>query len=259
MTESTKHEIHHLMILDSSGSMSTVKQDTIGGFNENLKALRNEETPDNIEQVISLVTFSDKINLDAAIWREKLEKIDDLSDESYMPGGGTALFDAIGMSVNKLEQEIKSKLDGEDANVVVTIFTDGEENSSREFNDFSKLQALIKRLQDSRMWTFSFIGCDEKTLEAAKTMGISAANVMRYAAGSAGTQKAFADLATSRNAYVSKVSTAVRSKGTADYASNLRATQADFFTDVQEKDSANNQSQSQNDKTDLQDQSNSGC
>lgn len=232
---STSHEIYHLMIVDRSSSMASVRDVTISGFNENLKGMRDDKLADGITQKVSLVTFSNDVTAD--IWNKEVSEIPDFNTENYKPQGSTALFDAIGKSVSDLLENIREKLAKQDANVVVTIFTDGEENASVTWNK-AKLMSLISELRSSRMWTFTFIGCEESTLAAAQSLGFSAANTMRYENTSKGVTEAFSKLSSSRSVYNSKISSSQSFKGLdADaYNNALENAQVDFFTDENKKD-----------------------
>lgn len=242
----TKHTIYHVLILDSSGSMECVRSQTISGFNENLKTIRDSEQ-DGVEQRVCLVTFSTGVP-DRKIWNKSIKSAEELSIATYIPGGGTALLDAIGTTVQSLKDEIKDQIEARTANVIVTVFTDGEENSSCEFTG-KQISELKEELEKSRMWTFTLIGCSEATLKAAMNMGFQAGNVMRYAATQQGTSRAFSDLSRSRAAYTKGVVSAsacfAASGNDKQYEATLGALQADFFaadpTDNQqdEKDKKN--------------------
>ncbi len=120
--------------------------------------------------------------------------------------------------MTRLESEIKDEIENEKANVIVTVFTDGEENSSVEWRDFSKLKAMMDRLRESRMWTFTLIGCDEGTLDTARDLGLDQGSVLRYASGSAGTQRAFKSLDAARSRYTSGVISASLMRSSGDEA-----------------------------------------
>ena len=245
----TKHTIYHVLILDSSGSMESVRKQTIDGFNENLKTIRDSEQ-DDVEQLVCLVAFSTG-SPDRKIWNKPIKSAEELSIKTYVPGGGTALLDAMGTTVKSLQDEIKEQIEARTANVIVTIFTDGEENSSCEFSG-EQISALKEELEKSRMWTFTLIGCSEETLKSAMKMGFQAGNVMRYAATAQGTSRAFADLSRSRAAYTKGVVSAsacfAASGDDEEYKANLGALQADFFA----ADSTDNQ-QDKKDKNNKKD------
>jgi len=234
-----KHTICHVLILDKSGSMTSVRQSTIDGFNENLIALRKEQENDSeIEQKLYFVTFNDSVSCD--IWDKPVNQIKDLTTNTYSPSGSTALYEAIGKTVQRLSEEIRDQLTSQSVNVVVTIFTDGGENSSsQEWRDFGKLKTILEEFRSSRAWTFTFIGCDENTLKTAKELGFSVNNTLNYVPSEKGTKNAFDTLRTSRISYVSKVKSAVRARSTdnkeaADELMSL--TTQDFFAENPKED-----------------------
>jgi uncharacterized protein YegL len=232
MSKKDKHKLYHVLVLDRSGSMQNVKKDTIGGFNQNIDSMINDQR-DEIEQYVCLATFANHVQM--SIWKEPLESVEKLDGSSYRPSGGTALYDAIGLSITKLREDIGDEIEDEKANVIVTIFSDGDENSSKEWRDFGKLKSLMDELTDSRMWTFTFIGCDEGSLETARNLGISQGNTMRFDAGSEGTQKAFLGLAKARCNFTSSLAQNSSLSGAERASAMDDLKQVDFF--LQEEDS----------------------
>lgn len=229
-TREKTHTIHHLLVLDRSSSMGCVRDATISGFNENLLSCRDAEKDPEVEQKFSLVTFSDIVNFD--IWEKPVEDIKDLNRDTYSPCGSTALYDALGKSVVKLKDEIREDLENQDANVIVTVFTDGQENTSKEY-DFNRIKSLLEELRGSRMWTFTFVGCDESTLRQARSLGFSAANTMSYTPDKKGTADAFSKMSRCRGQYISRSITASKLKAVDDEAYNqkMQDIQKDFFTE----------------------------
>ena len=120
--------VHNLIIVDESGSMEVIRKQAFVGMNETLQTVRKmqEKFPEQ-EQFVTLLTFDSGHttwhydNLPAA-------QTKDLDWKAYCPGGGTPLYDAIGKGISKVNAQIE---DGD--HVLVTIITDGEENSSEEW------------------------------------------------------------------------------------------------------------------------------
>lgn len=186
------------MMLDRSSSMNSVRDATISGLNEQLASIRKAaEDFDDQEQVVCFVTFSDVVDTDQ-LWNKKIEDIEDFTRDTYNPDGWTALYDAIGMGVNKLRNQIASDLAERKANVVVTIFTDGNENHSREFKSASEVRTLTEEIQETGQWTVAFIGCGDNVFSIAQSMGVSRGNTMSYSAGIAGTSEAMTSMSNAR-------------------------------------------------------------
>jgi hypothetical protein len=103
-----------------------------------------------------------------------LPKVKKLDDKSYVPGGNTALNDAIGITVRKVEAD-KPRVD----KVITVIMTDGEENSSREWT-LDAVKALIEQKEKEGVWTFVFLGAAPDAWAQGMSYGIPSANVAKY-------------------------------------------------------------------------------
>ena len=194
-----KVKTYNLIVLDRSSSMNSVRQVTINGLNEQLDSIRKtqEEHPEQ-EQIVCFATFSDTVDVDQR-WNKPILEVSNFTEEDYNPQGMTALHDAIGISINKMKNEIANDLKNRSANVMVMIFTDGQENCSSEFNRNTS-KNLVKEVKDSGMWTVSFIGCGDDVFEVAQGYGIDRGDTLSYSAGSDGTRSAFAKMSHSRSA-----------------------------------------------------------
>ena len=103
-----------------------------------------------------------------------LAKVRKLDAKSYLPGGNTALNDAIGITVRKIDAD-RPRVD----KVVTVIMTDGEENSSREWTH-DAVKALISQKESEGTWTFVFLGASPEAWDQGRGYGIPAANVAQY-------------------------------------------------------------------------------
>ena len=170
--------IYHLVV-DQSGSMSNCIENTITGFNEQIRHIRKleEEFPEQ-EISIGLTLFN------TTVMHRYLQSSPSMAPyltvETYVPGGSTALLDAIGSTVSRLEMVQKESSEEVQTNVVVVIITDGYENASREFS-LRDIRTLISRLEQTQKWTFSFIGATLDAVEVAAQMNISRKNSMMFA------------------------------------------------------------------------------
>lgn len=207
ITPKSPTEFYHLLILDKSGSMSSVREATLAGINQNIKGINNdaEKFPDQ-KHFFSLVTFSYHNDIKFVRWLVPNAQNNPLSIEDYMPDGGTALLDAIGLSINKLKSDIQDKLNDGTAVALVTIMTDGEENTSKEFK-FEQIESLIKGLQDlpNSPWTITYIGSAPSSKQTAAHMGVKGSNYLGYSADIHGTQCAMDELSSCRSVYTCSV------------------------------------------------------
>ena len=166
---SQKQRVLVNVILDKSGSMASKQNDVIHGFNAYVDGLDKE---DKVDYLFSLTLFDTQVAYrDVALPLTQIKKLD---DRSYVPGGNTALNDAIGITVRKVDAE-RPQVD----KIVTVIMTDGEENSSREWT-LDAVRALIDQKEKEGNWTFVFLGAAPDAWDQGKSLGIAAANVARY-------------------------------------------------------------------------------
>jgi hypothetical protein len=162
-----KHQVHNLIILDESGSMSSIKPLIISGFTELVQSIKGieEQFPEQ-EHLISMVSFND-LNNKVLHFIDPVSKLDVINDSTYNPSSRTPLFDAMGFSVSKLKQYLEGK---NNYSVLVTILTDGEENASKEYTGRA-IKNLVDELKQQN-WTFTYIGADHDIEKMAASMNI---------------------------------------------------------------------------------------
>jgi uncharacterized protein YegL len=169
--QSQKQRVLVNVILDKSGSMASKLNDVVEGFNTYVDGLARE---DKVDYLFSLTLFDTMVAYrDVAIPLSKVSKLD---AKSYVPGGNTALNDAIGITVRKIDGE-RPQVD----KVVTVIMTDGEENSSREWTH-DAVKALIEQKEKDGTWTFVFLGAAPDAWVQGRSLGIAAANVAQFSA-----------------------------------------------------------------------------
>ncbi len=158
VTSQTKR-VHNLIIVDESGSMSVIRKQAFTGMNETLQTVRQmQKKYQNQGQRVTLLTF----DTDHTTWHYDnvpAQRTKDLSWKAYNPSSGTPLYDAIGKGISKVNAQIE---DGD--HVLVTIITDGEENSSEEWT-LKMIRTMIEKLKKQH-WTFTLIGTDNLDVEA---------------------------------------------------------------------------------------------
>ena len=192
-----KQKIYNLIVLDASGSMYDIENEAIAGVVETIQTIRvAQEEKDNQEQLFSLVVFNGK-RIATVYDRMPIAKVSDFSKKDYQPRDNTPLYDAMGDSITNLQRYIN-----EDDNVLVTIITDGYENSSMEWNH----QRVFKLVEDlkKKNWLFTYIGANQDALAVARDMGID--HSMNFMASVEGTKKMFEKEKLSRSALYSKLS-----------------------------------------------------
>jgi hypothetical protein len=169
----TKHQVHNLIILDESGSMQSIKNSIIQGFNAIVQTVKGigKQYPEQ-EHLITLITFNG-LGQKILHFIDPVEKLEEIDASRYMPGASTPLYDAMGFSFAKLRQVLENV---KDYNVLVTIMTDGEENTSKEYTGFT-IKKIIEELKLNR-WTFTYIGTDHDVEKFATSISIT--NIMKF-------------------------------------------------------------------------------
>lgn len=197
-----KAHIYNLIIVDESGSMSHLREVTLSGINETIGTIRNAQKEFAQTQVhtLTLVTFdsdSNRPDVRTIIDNRHIANVKEFKD--YMPNGCTPLYDAMGQSLTKLHTLIKGDVD---ASAVVTVLTDGMENSSREWNA-QNLRKLIEQLKQEG-WTFSYMGSAHNVKEVTDLLSIE--NVVEFAHDQFGARNTWGRERSSRRAYYQKMS-----------------------------------------------------
>lgn len=169
-----------IFILDRSGSMHGLEADTIGGFNRVL----DEHRAMPGQAIITTVLFDDKIKL--LHDRLPIAAVRLLTAEDYVPGGMTALLDAVGMAIDKIAavQDSVSK-EHRAAHVQFVIITDGMENSSRRFS-LPRIRHMIDEARRERGWDFLFLGANIDAVDVAERMAIPAERAVTAMSDSTG-------------------------------------------------------------------------
>lgn len=173
------------VILDKSGSMRSLINDTVGGFNSFLT--EQKEQPG--EATLTLVQFDTKnrVVVDGA----PLKDVKELTEASYRPGGNTALLDALGATINKVGQRLAETPEEErPGKVIFLVMTDGEENASNEFTK-EQIKTMVEHQTEKYNWSFVFLGANIDSITTATSMGFAAANASNYNATGVGTRAAY--------------------------------------------------------------------
>jgi len=165
-------------LLDETGSMESIKDDTIGGFNQYLDTLATDH-PGKIE--FTLVKF-DSNKIEKVCVGVPLEQVEKLSNHNYKPGAGTPLIDAAYKTITATRELVEKRDDR--PNVTVVMQTDGHENASTEHTN-DDLFALIKDLT-AKGWMFMFLGAGIDAYDQAGKWGISQATTVSYARANTG-------------------------------------------------------------------------
>lgn len=208
-----KQRVFNLIILDESGSMSSIERQAITGVNETVQTIREaQEKHEDQEHFMTLVSFNSakvKTIYDAV----KAENVEELTDRQYCPACCTPLYDAMGNALTELRKNVTDN----DA-VLVTVITDGYENASTEY-DGNAVKALVESLK-SKGWVFTYIGANQDVESVAATISIT--NTLSFSADCEGTEAMFATERKARNRWMNRLANKVSPMFMAD----------DYFSEV---------------------------
>lgn len=170
-----------VFILDRSGSMYGLEQDTIGGFNSMLTKQKSLDGECRITTVLfdhQYTLFHDRIDIQA---------VSPMTKKDYNVGGSTALLDAMGTTIDKLIRVQRHTAEGYRAQkVIFVIITDGEENSSRKYS-YDQVRAKIEHEKEAYGWEFIFLGANMDAVKTASQFGIHADRAAEYVPDAVGT------------------------------------------------------------------------
>jgi len=164
-----------VMILDESGSMSIIKDKMINSINT---LITEQKQVVGKETTFTKVKFNN--NYHTVIDNKRINCVNNLTNEDYIPTGSTALFDAIGKTISRFRNE---------RDVLMVIVTDGEENASSRFNK-SMINNMIEDKQKNNNWTYVYLSNDLSTAKQGDSIGCTPS---RFASNCVVEQESFGD------------------------------------------------------------------
>ena len=171
-----------VFILDRSGSMRGLEQDTIGGFNSLIERQQKEEG----EAYISAVLFDDRIEV--LYDRVSVNRVEPMNDRQYYARGCTALLDAIGGAIHHIETVHRyAREDDRPEKTIFIITTDGMENSSRHYS-YEDVKRMVELEKEEYGWEFLFLGANFNAIEVAGRFGIRKDRALNYHCDREGTR-----------------------------------------------------------------------
>ena len=189
----TDTNTHIYVLLDRSGSMSSIANDVIGGYNTFIRQQRQEGS----DVRVTLVQFDTENRQDIIASGVPIDEMVDLTSDTYVPRGGTPLLDATGLLIARArtnnELRAQNSLPAED--IVFVTITDGEENESSEYT-LAKVKKLIAECE-KQGWTFVFLSAALDAYGDASGMGMKQGNIQAFSASGDGANLAFSSLSSS--------------------------------------------------------------
>jgi uncharacterized protein YegL len=163
------------LVVDRSGSMESVRDDTIGGINTFIQKHKEDK---NGEIRVTIAQFDNEYKVVKDF--VEIGEIKKFSRNNFRPRNSTALLDAIGKTVDDLGVKLASMKEEErPSKVIVGIITDGQENSSREYN-VDDIRSRISHQQEVYSWEFIFMGADLNSVDVASSYGFNPSTCMAY-------------------------------------------------------------------------------
>ncbi len=174
------------MVVDRSGSMGTIRNDTIEGINTFIT--QQQQDPENTTfTYVQFDTFYEVMQDNVEMSKVKL-----IDHTTFVPRGGTALNDAIGKTINRVDAFIAAQpIQDRPEKVVLVIVTDGGENASREFKNPAEVKELVTSKQDNEDWQIIYLGANQNAIFQAARYGIRGTSSMNYSPGTKGVKAAY--------------------------------------------------------------------
>lgn len=199
-----KKKVFNLIIVDESGSMSCIERQTVSGLNETLQTVRQVQRENPEQEHLVTVIFFSSAGVRTLYNASPAMEAKDITHKDYQPGGCTPLYDAVGNGITNLRQHVAPA-----DSVLVTILTDGEENSSIEYSH-EAVHALIEE-QKKQDWVFTFIGANIDVEHTSRDLGIDCC--MSFKQDDAGTREMFERERRSRKNLFSQLSAKMNKSG----------------------------------------------
>lgn len=192
---SRKNHTEIVCIIDRSGSMSSIREDAIGGFNSFIESQKNVDGTASV----SLILFDHEYNV--VYENIELSEVESLNSDTFVPRGSTALFDAIGKTINSVGNRLhNTSEENRPEKVMVCILTDGCENASIEFTN-ENIKEMIEHQREKYSWEFSFLAANQDAFSGAKSMGISDQYTMNFMSTGDGTRSAMKTMSDYTSSY----------------------------------------------------------
>jgi len=198
-----KQRVFNLIILDESGSMSSIEKQAIDGVNETMQTIRSaQKKHEEQEHFVTFVSFNSD-GIKTIYDKMEADKVNEITDKDYCPACCTPLYDAMGVSLTKLRKSVAD----EDV-VLVTVITDGYENASHEYNG-QAIRSLVESLK-VKGWVFTYIGANQDVEKVAATIAIN--NTLSFSASAEGARAMFAKDSSSMERFFSRLHCGLKGK-----------------------------------------------
>jgi hypothetical protein len=183
---------HIVLLIDRSGSMSSIKYDMEGGIKAFLDNQKNEDG----ECTVTVAQFDTLY--ETLFNRKPLNEVEEVKIE---PRGGTALIDSMVRLINEVGIDLAEMDESERPEKILFVtITDGEENSSRHYSN-EELKKKIEEQENIYKWNFTYIGANQDSFQSASQVGIKSFKAMNYSTSKKGIDKMFSKLSAATSRY----------------------------------------------------------
>lgn len=174
-----------ICVIDKSGSMESIATDAIGGFNSFLEG--QKAAPGEANMTIALFDTEYKLKVSGM----KIREVRGFNRKNYVPGGCTALLDAVGRTIDEVGARLAKTPEQErPEKVIFAILTDGEENSSTDYTQ-KQIKEKIQHQSAVYQWQFIFLAANQDAFESAESIGISRDHAANFTADAEGVEVNF--------------------------------------------------------------------
>lgn len=175
-------------IIDRSGSMHSIANDAIGGFNTFLEEQKKVEG----EATLTYVQFDNEYEV--VHENKPLQEVPQINETTYQPRGMTALLDAVGKTIDDVGKRLSGMSEqNRPDKVIVAILTDGMENASKKYS-LEQVKGMITHQKDKYQWEFIYLGANQDAFAEGFKLGIDAKDTIAFAATGQGVRKAYTNM-----------------------------------------------------------------
>ncbi len=184
--EPKQKDVELVCVIDKSGSMHRLQDDTIGSFNSVIEEQKNSKEKNEV--YVTTVMFNHKH--EKVHDRKNIKDLKKLTKEEYSPSGCTALYDALGDTINGISKNKCTK----ENKVIFAIITDGYENASKEYKKADIKKLINEKTKDG--WEFIFLGANIDSAKEGGGINIGTDRTRNFDASGKGVQAAFSMIST---------------------------------------------------------------
>lgn len=196
-TKKAVKETYIALVVDRSGSMRSVQTEALTGINEQIETIKKNAKKGG-KTFVTCVQFNDSV--DVLFDKKPSKELKKLTENDYIPGGLTAMYDGVHKAITSLKEVTSSS---DDIGYLVVVISDGMENASREVTA-PMLAKEIKELEATGKWTFTYMLSNQDLKVVTDKLGVSAGNIAAYSSTNIGTKDAFANIVKSTSSYFTR-------------------------------------------------------